>query len=170
MRRTLGTLIAALLAGAVLILATGCGSSSSSMATDPGTTPASDRTGPQSWSPGPLPGATVLPLISLTAAGGQASQVATALANRSEVDRFVAQFRMAAMRNRIRAAVGDALKHPDHQVVAQVVAVGCDRPPGVDVMAGQDGRVQLVPREVASPLEECLAPVTTVAIAVLPRT
>ena len=58
---------------------------------------------------------------------------------------------------------------PGHDVVGQVVAVGCDRPPGVDVMADNDGDIRLVPHEVASPLEECLAAVTTVAVAVLPR-
>jgi hypothetical protein len=36
------------------------------------------------------------------------------------------------------------------------------------VIANDEGQVELVPREVASPLEECLAAVTTVAIAVLP--
>ncbi len=48
------------------------------------------------------------------------------------------------------------------------MAVGCDRPPGADVMVNGDGDVVLVPHEVASPLEECLAAVTTVAVAVLP--
>ena len=37
-------------------------------------------------------------------------------------------------------------------------------------MVNKDGRVELVPHEVASPLPECLAAVTTVAIAVLPKT
>jgi hypothetical protein len=37
-------------------------------------------------------------------------------------------------------------------------------------MRNPDGSVSLVPHEVASPLQECLAPVTTVAIAVLPTT
>ena len=165
MRRTLGTLTAA----AALVLTAGCGSSSSSsVATDPGSGPASDPAGNPTWSPGPITGASVLPLISHTAAGGTSSPVATALTNAEDLDRFVHQFRMKAMQNRVRAAVNRALKVSDRVVVAQVVAVGCDRPPGVEVMAGADGRPQLVPQEVASPLEECLAPVTTVAVATLP--
>ena len=74
------------------------------------------------------------------------------------------------MQNRVREAAGiqDGSTPSDRLVMAQVVAVGCDRPPGVDVFAGQDGRVRLVPHQVASPLEECLAPVTTVAVAKLP--
>jgi hypothetical protein len=168
MRRTLGTLTAALLTCTALMLTAGCGSSSSSLATDPGSGPASDPAG-SPWTPGPIPDAHVLPLISLTAAGGQATAVATSLNSKSEVDRFVAQFRMPAMRNRIRAAVAGEPRTSGHDVVGQVVSVGCDRPPGVDAMVHKDGKVQLVPHEVASPLEECLAAVTTVAIAVLPR-
>ncbi len=169
MRRTLGTLTVALaLLTCSALLLGGCGSSSSSsVATDPSSGPASDPAGNPTFSPGPIPGAHAQ-LVSLTAAGGVASQVATPLSSVSDTDRFVAQFRMPAMQNRVRAAVQKALESPDHLVVAQVVAVGCDRPPGVDVMAGQDGRVQLVPREVASPLEECLAAVTTVAVATVP--
>ena len=166
MRRTLGTLTAAVILACGV---SGCGSSSSStVATDPSSNPASDPAGNPSFSPGPIPGARVLPLISLTAAGGASSPVATLLSSTSDVDRFVTQFRMPAMQNRVRTVVRRALKEPDHLVVGQVVAVGCDRPPGVDVMAGSDGHVQLVPHEVASPLQECLAAVTTVAIAVLP--
>ncbi len=47
--------------------------------------------------------------------------------------------------------------------MAQVVSVGCDVPPGATV---QDGVI--VPEKVASPLKECFAPVTTVALASVP--
>jgi hypothetical protein len=168
MRRTLGTLIVPLLACTALLLG-GCGaSSSSSVATDPSSDPASDPAGNPSWTPGPIPGANVLPLISMTGGGGVVSPVASILTSPSDLRRFLAQLRVPALQNRVRAAVRPALNDPDHIVVAQVVAVGCDRPPGVGVIAGRDGRVQLVPQEVASPLEECLAAVTTVAVAVLP--
>ena len=45
-------------------------------------------------------------------------------------------------------------------VLAQVVAVGCDVPPGAHL---EDGVI--VPEDVPSPMEECFAPVTTVAVA-----
>jgi hypothetical protein len=157
MHRILGIL------GAAALLVAGCGSSSSSVATDP----ASDPAGNPSFHPGPIRDAAVQ-LISLSAAGGVARAVATPLATEADVDRFVAQFRMPAMQNRVRAAAQQALKASDRVVVAQVVAVGCDRPPGVDAMAGSDGQVRLVPHQVASPLQECLAAVTTVAVATLP--
>lgn len=165
MRRTLGTLTAALVTGTALALTAGCGSSSSSIAMDP----ASDPAGNPSLTPGPVEGAQVLPLISMTGGGGRVSSTATELRSQRDVTRFAAQFGPPAMGNRIRAAVRDGLKPPDHDIVAQVVAVGCDRPPGADVIVNKEGQVQLVPHEVASPLEECLAPVTTVAIALLPR-
>ena len=111
----------------------------------------------------------MLPLISLTAAGGQASALATPLDTADQVAAFARQFRSDAVQGRIRKAIGHEASAPDRAIVGAVVAVGCDRPPGVDVIADDQGRVQLVPHEVASPLEECLAPVTTVAIVVLPR-
>jgi hypothetical protein len=170
MGRILGTLVAAL----ALALTTACGStSSSSVATDPsgsGLDPAgtASSSGP-SWPPGPIDGATVLPLITVTGAGGRVAGVAAPLNTRAEIHAFAAQFRQPAMEARIRDILRTELKAPDRDVVGQVVSVGCDRPPGVDVVADQEGRVQLVPHEVASPLPECLVAVTTVAIAVLPR-
>jgi hypothetical protein len=166
MRRTLGTLVAL----ATLVTTAACGdTSSSSVATDPSRGPASDPAGHPSWTPGPIADAHVLPLISMTAAGGKEARVATPLDSEAQIARFAAQFRMPAMRHRIRAAIGDGLQSSDHDIVGQVVAVGCDRPPGVDVVANADGQLELVPHEVASPLQECLAAVTTVAIAELPR-
>jgi hypothetical protein len=53
-------------------------------------------------------------------------------------------------------------------VYGAVVAVGCDRPPGAVVALDANGQVQITPEEVASPLQECLAAVTTVAVATVP--
>jgi hypothetical protein len=167
MRRTLGHLTAALLACVALGLTAGCNSSSST-ANDPGQGPASDPAGLPSRSPGTVEGAKVLPLISMTGAGGQVQATATQLSSKPDLKAFARQFRVPAMWHRIENEVGDRLGKPGQQLVGQIVAVGCDRPPGADVMVNGDGDVILVPREVASPLEECLAPVTTVAVAVLP--
>jgi hypothetical protein len=108
----------------------------------------------------------VLPLISMTGGGGRPTTTAQPLDTSAQARRFVSQFHVPAMQHRVRDAITGASS--SGELVGQVVAVGCDRPPGVDVMVDADGQVELVPREVASPLEECLAPVTTVAIAVLP--
>ncbi|HET8663459.1 MAG TPA: hypothetical protein VFM08_04015 [Nocardioides sp.] len=165
MRRTLGTLLAAL----ALAVTAGCGDSSST-AQDPGQGSSSGTTGSPSRTPGAVEGATVLPLISLTGAGGQPQRTATLLESEADVKVFSRTLRIPQMWRRIDAEVRDVLGKPGQQVYAQVVMVGCDHPPGADVVANAEGDIVLVAREVASPLEECLVPVTTVAVAVVPET
>ena len=48
-----------------------------------------------------------------------------------------------------------------------VVSIGCDVPPGVDGDQSADGWV-FTPQEVARPLQECFAPVTSVALVAVP--
>jgi hypothetical protein len=152
MRRILGTLVAT----TALAATAGCGSSTSSTAA-----------GPDSPSPGPITGAKVLPLISQTGAGGQVSTTTTLLDTPAQVRAFSQQFRAGALEGRITAEVERA-QQSGYLVYGSVVAVGCDRPPGADVSLDANGDVQITGREVASPLPECLAPVTTVAIATVP--
>ena len=159
MRHILGSLTA--VAG-VLVLA-GCGSTSSaSMA------PASDPAGNPSRSPGPIAGAHVLPLVSLPGGGGRASATATSLASQTDLGRFVAQFRVPALRHRIIRAAAAAHVPDGSQLMGEVVAVGCDRPPSADAVVDPHGHVQLMPHLVASPMAECRTQVTTVALAVIP--
>lgn len=162
MRRILGILMVA----AALVATAGCGSSSSTTSL----APASDPAGNPSRSPGAVVGAHVLPLISMTGAGGRSAPTAVPLDDSGEIARFVGQFAMPAMRHRLQDAIAQASVPAGDGLVGQVVAVGCDRPPGADVVVDKDGRVQLVPHEVASPLPECLVAVTTVALAVVPST
>jgi hypothetical protein len=153
MRRPLGTLTAAVVTCVTLVVTAGCGSSSST-ATDPGGDPASgpaSDTGPlPSRSPGVIDGAEVLPLLSMTGVGGgQVQGTAAPLDTRADITAFARQFRMPGVRERIHAAVDDERAVPGHHVVGQIVAVGCDVPPGAEVTVNQDGDVQLVPHEVA---------------------
>jgi len=71
------------------------------------------------------------------------------------------------MANQIDAAVAQA-DTSGYLVYGAVVTVGCDRPPGAAAFLDANGDVQISPGEVASPLPECLVPVTTVAIATVP--
>jgi hypothetical protein len=48
------------------------------------------------------------------------------------------------------------------------VSIGCDVPPGVTVQTQDDG-LAIVAMKVKSPLQECLAPVTTVALVTIDR-
>jgi hypothetical protein len=152
MKRTLGTLLV------TAALLTGCGSHSSSTATDPSTAV-------------PNPNASVdftpLGLISQTGGGGQVSAVASPLDTDAQVAAFVAQFRAPSVASRIRHLLNTKDHPPGTHVVGAVVAVGCDVPPGVDVTHGTD-QVQIIPKEVDTPLPECLAPVTTVAVVAVP--
>jgi hypothetical protein len=52
-------------------------------------------------------------------------------------------------------------------LVAAVVGIGCDVPPSVTITE-TGGGVEITPDKVASPLPECFAPVTSVAMALVP--
>lgn len=153
-RRVLG----ALLATAALAISAGCGSTRSTNEPGPG--------GPaMPPSSGPVQDARVS-LVSLTGAGGRVSRAASPLDTAAHVRAFEEQFRPGSA-HRISSAVARA-KTSGHAVFGAVISVGCDRPPGADVVVDGSGRVQILPHEVASPLEECLVAVTTVAIADVP--
>ena len=153
MRRTLGTLLAA----AALATTAGCGSASSS----------TTATAPDSPGPGPITGAKVLPLISQTGGGGRMSTQASLLGTPAQVAAFTRQFRAPGLGQRVGAAAAEAAKS-GHLVYGAVVAFGCDVPPGAVVALDANGDVKITAEEVASPLPECLAPVTTVALATVP--
>jgi hypothetical protein len=156
MRRTLGTLLAT----AALAVTAGCGSATSSAAS-----PSAGQ--PDTPGPGPITGAEVLPLISQTGGGGQVSTHASLLGSRAEVAAFTRQFQVPGLASRVRAAAAEAAQS-GHAVYGAVVAFGCDVPPGAVVALDANGEVQITAKEVASPLPECLAPVTTVALATVP--
>ncbi|GAA4376251.1 hypothetical protein [Nocardioides caricicola] len=130
MRRTLGTL-------ALLLTIAGCGSDTA-----------------VEGSPDP-PSAEVI-LVSGSAGGGRVESEPTDVSDDADLDAYVAQFGDA-----LAADVSAAVRKVDGDVVlAQVVSVGCDVPPGASL---QDGVI--VAEKVAKPLQECFAPVTTVGVA-----
>ncbi|MBO0846769.1 MAG: hypothetical protein J2P22_15285 [Nocardioides sp.] len=153
MRRRLGTVVAV----AALMASAGCGSQMSPPSVGE----------PDSPGPGPVHGARVLPLISMTGGGGRVSLRASPLNSDAQMQRFASQFRAPALAGRVTDAAANAATS-GYPVYGAVVAIGCDRPPGADVSLDADGRVLITPREVVSPLPECLAAVTTVAIATVP--
>jgi hypothetical protein len=169
MRRTLGALLlTAALATAALA---GC-------ADDGGDTRAEDAaSGAASASPSDLPSAapsgapstsgavdfTEVALLSETAAGGEVEHRATVLDDASAVNGFAAQFENGAMSDGLTTAVREADVAEGQELAAAVVSIGCDVPPGVTVQK-LEGGVAILPLKVKSPLKECLAPVTTVAL------
>ena len=164
MRRTLGII---LLVTLVTGLGLGCGSEET--ASDPATAPTSSVTssspsGTASEPPadGPVEFTTV-ELLSQTAAGGRVSERATLLADAEDVADFVAQFKAGKLGGEISDAVESATLPEGQVLVGAVVALGCDVPPGVSVQVA-DGELTITPLKVKSPLQECFAAVTTVAL------
>jgi hypothetical protein len=166
MRRTLGALLLSVaLAVPVLV---GCADDGSDLEAEDRPSP---TTRPSDWAssspPGPTPGQAVdfteVALLSLTAGGGKVEYRATVLGDTRAAKRFAAEFRHEALGNQLAAAMSKADLPRDQKLAAAVVSIGCDVPPGVTVQKLEDG-VAIVPREVPSPLPECLAPVTTVAL------
>jgi hypothetical protein len=102
-------------------------------------------------------------LVSGTAAGGDPARLATPLADRAAVAAYVRQF-SDPFASKLTSAIDRIPVPSDSSLVAAVVAIGCDVPPGVDVERTIEG-VVIEPHRLASPHQECFAPVTTVALA-----
>lgn len=152
------------LLGAVLLglaLLSGCGEASSSTVADGSPTPSPSKS---STAPGAYQ---TVAIVSQTAAGGKVDGNAVRLDDSAARAAFLAQFRQASMTEKVDRAVASATVPSGYVLVAAVVAVGCDVPPGVDVTLSPDGYV-LTAQQVDKPLQECLAPVTSVAIVAVP--
>ena len=176
MRRRLGS--AAVL---LLLLAAGsaCGSSGSdddARGSDSPTPGASGPSSPGPSSPDPSsPGSSDTPsagagelveIVSGTAAGGE-----TGPAVRLDLSGGVASLTRAfagdPLAARVRSVVSATDVPPGQALYGAVVAIGCDVPPGASVEVS-DGEVVITPDKVPSPLPECLAAVTSVAIVLVP--
>lgn len=153
MRRILGNVSSLLLVPALALGVGGCGD---------GGAPGSDGSAAQDRSSGSVD-ATEIGLVSRTGAGGTVDEVAAVLQDRTAVAEFAEQFDGAAMRKKIEEAIARADVPQGSVVLAAVVALGCDVPPGVDVSREQD-QLLITAEPVAAPKQECLAPVTTVGL------
>jgi hypothetical protein len=107
-------------------------------------------------------------MLTETAVGGEVGQSAAALPDEAAVTAYAAGFASPAMGERLRAAY-DGTQVPDGSVAyASVVSIGCDAPTDVTVESGTTGlEVEAVP--VAAPQQECFAPMTTVALVLVPE-
>lgn len=94
-------------------------------------------------------------LVSGTAGRGEPATEATDVSDKADLATYVAQFEDALAAKVMKAAAaidGDT-------VLAQVVAIGCDVPESAHLQGDA-----IVPAKVAKPMQECFAPVTTVAV------
>ena len=101
-------------------------------------------------------------LVHATAGEGEAAEEVTELPDAAAVEEYAAQFD-DVLAGKVQRAAGGIEVGADEVLAAQVVAIGCDVPPGATYHDGA-----FVPAKVASPLQECFAPVTTVALAAVP--
>ncbi|WP_284535919.1 hypothetical protein [Nocardioides sp. T2.26MG-1] len=107
-------------------------------------------------------------LVSGTAGGGEVSRRATELDDAAAVAAYVAEF-SDSFAAKVTRAAGRVVIPEGNTLVAAVVSIGCDVPPGADVTRAGGG-IEITPQKVPSPMKECLAPVTTVALAPVPAT
>lgn len=98
-------------------------------------------------------------IVHATAAGGRTSSVPSPIGDAASRAEFTAQFTRGGLADEVDRVARTAQTRPGTTLVAAVVAIGCDVPPGV-VFA--DGEV--TPEKVAEPMKECFAPVTSVAV------
>jgi hypothetical protein len=157
MRRLLGSVLPALALAAVLA---GCGDDDSgSVADDPAPTA----------SPSPTVDFEVVEMITETAAGGQldAGAPAAPLSDNAAVQQFIGQFGSDQITTRIQEAVDQAPVGEDELLYGAVVAIGCDAPGQVFVSAADEG-VVITAGAIPSPHLECYAPMTTVALVLVP--
>jgi hypothetical protein len=147
-----------------------CGDSTSDTASDPGdqtSTPAGETSAPDV--PSPTPGQEPQPvaIVSQTAAGGAVDLNAVPVEDGAARREFTAQFKKGGLDEKIAQAVAAATVPEGFTVMGAVVSIGCDVPPGVTVSQSEDGWV-FTPQKVPSPLQECFAPVTSVALVAVP--
>jgi hypothetical protein len=165
MRRLLGTLVLAL----VLAAPAGCGEDTD----DADVSGAESATASNSGTPGdPTPSgsaepdATVVEIVSETAAGGEQGGPAIRIDRPAGMARLTRDFRTPRLAAKIRSVVRRTQVEPGQALYGAVIAVGCDVPPSASVEV-TDGTVVITPGKVVDPMPECFAAVTSVAIALV---
>ena len=146
MRRTLGII-------ALLMALAACGSDQEpeNDAPDPGVGPAVPQ----------------VALLTGTSAGGEVTTEPTVLADDAAVQEYADQFRNDELGGEIVTTAAKTDVPEGQQLGAAVVAVGCEVPSRV-VATGTDEDVALH-AVLPSPTKECFAPITTVALVLLPE-
>ena len=158
MRRLLGTVPLVLALSTVLGLGlTGCGDDTSERSDNP-LTPAPTSSGTAESEP------EVVRIVSQTAAGGELTTSAVRVDRPAGLARLTKDFRTPGLAAKIARVVERTELAPGEGLFGQVIAIGCDVPPSASV-ALVDGRVEISAGKILSPMPECLAAVTSVAIA-----
>lgn len=110
----------------------------------------------------------VLALVSESDVGGEVSPAAVSLDSATLIADFAAQFEDERMGAAISEALADTQVDEGREVVGAVVAIGCEPPTDVTVESGDEG-VEITAAPVKTD-QQCLVPVTTVALVSVPAT
>jgi hypothetical protein len=162
MRRLLGSVLPTVL----LVIALGaCGDEEGGTASDDPTPTASGA--PTKTSSGDEVDFELVEMPTETAAGGSTSEVAAPLGDDAAVQEFNAQFETDAMPTRVEDTVAETDVPDGMLLYGAVVSIGCDSPTDVSVTDGGSGLV-ITAGKVPSPMQECFAPMTTVAMVLVP--
>jgi hypothetical protein len=146
MRTVLGTLV-------LLLALAGCGS-------DEGHTDGGLKPDPSASEAAQV---TQVALVTGTSAGGEVTTALTVLADEAAVRTYADQFRNDGFQGEIVAAARKADVPEGQQLAAAVVAIGCEVP--TKVFGTEDDLRVVLP----SPTKECFAPITTVALVLVPQ-
>lgn len=160
MRRALGTLVL------TTLLLAGCGDDGDGEADDPAPSGPGSSSSEASESSDPSDPSVdwrLVAIVDATAADGEVSVRPTPIPDEAAVVDFSEQFSSAELAEAILDVVRANRPAPGHELVAAVIAIGCDVPTAVTYA---DGKVHAV--KVPDPMPECFAAVTSVAILEVP--
>lgn len=162
-------------AGCALVLASGCGGGAAGENGSRGPDVVASSSAAAAGASSATPGARVdrgpaepqlVDMVAITAAGGEVTTTPTPVDGEVALAAYLAGFdpRVGA---RLRQAVGAIPAPRTRGLTATVVHIGCDSPTEVDVLrAGSGYEVRAVPPPETG--VQCFAPVTSVALIVLP--
>ena len=156
MRRALGTLLL------TTLLLAGCGDGGDGgEAGDPA--PSGSSSSEPSETTDPSVDWRLVGIVHATAADGEVSARPTPVPDEQAVSDFSGQFNTSQLQEAILGVVQANEPAPGHELVAAVISIGCDVPTAVTY---DDGKVRAI--KVATPMPECFASVTSVAILEVP--
>ena len=170
MHRLLGSVLPPVLLVTALVtglVACGDEKGSDDAGTDPSSEPSVSVSSPTGGGVSGSVGFDLVDTITVTAAGGTVSEVAVPLTDDTSVQEFVSQFESDEMTQQVQGAVAGTDVPEGQALYAAVVSIGCDSPTDVSVTDTGSGLV-ITAEKVPSPLQECFAAMTTVALVLAP--
>lgn len=154
-----GVLIAVAVLG--LVALTGCGD----RASEPARTSSSESSAPVRTSPTEF---TQVAIVTQTAGGGQVAERATYLDDEDAVMDYVLAFPSEPLQRKLLAAIDPVVVPDGQRLAAAVVGLGCVVPRHLSV-SGHGAELSITGRPLdGGPSIQCLAPITTVAVVLVP--